>query len=302
MRVDPRLMIEFAAIAQERSFIRAAQRLQVAQPWLSARLAKLENMLGFRLLDRTTRSVTLTERGAAFLPVAEEMARLSQAADRLSLQLGRRARRVLRIGAAPSTKIIQHRHELLNDFVLAHPDISLELEIAWSVPLLAKLESGEIDLSFMMGQVDSARFERIVLAHYGLAVTVARSHPWARRPWVERADLTGQCVQVFTRSLNPGLWDMAYAPLVEAGSRFIEMPEMAEGAPVRMRAPEDVAAFFDFGSDDPGGVDVVRIPLRSQFAVPFQLLRNIDHAAQDDGAFWDMALQRSVRGELSPIA
>ena len=297
MRVDPKLMIEFAAIAQERSFIRAAQRLQVAQPWLSARLAKLENMLGFRLLDRTTRSVTLTERGAAFLPVAEEMARLSQAADRLSLQLGRRARRTLRIGAAPSTKIIRHRHELLNDFVLAHTDISLELESAWSVPLLAKLESGEIDLSFMMGEVDGARFERIVLAHYGLAVTVARSHRWAARPLVELEDLAGQCVQVFTRNLNPGLWDMLYAPLIEAGSRFVEMPEMAEGAPVRMRTPEDVAAFFDFGCDDPGGVDVVRIPVRSQVAVPFQLLRSVSHSAHDDRAFWDMALHRGERGQ-----
>ncbi len=295
MRVDPRLMIEFAAIARERSFVRAAQQLRVAQPWLSARLSKLESIVGFRLLERTTRSVSLTERGAAFLPVAEEMARLSQAADRLSLELGRRERRVLRIGAAPSTKVIRHRHELLNDFALAHSDISLELESAWSLPLLAKLEAGEIDLSFMMGEVDTARFERIILAHYGLAVTVDRSHQWARRTLVEAEDLAGRSVQVFTRSLNPGLWDMLYAPLIEAGSRFVEMPEFAEGAPVRMRSAEDVAAFFDFGRDDPGGVDVVRIPVRSQVAVPFQLLRSIDHAADGDRDFWDMALHRSAR-------
>lgn len=297
MRIDPKLIIEFAAIAQERSFIRASQRLRVGQPWLSARLNKLENILGFRLLHRTTRSVTLTEMGAAFLPVAEQMARLSQTADQLSLQLGRRERHVLRIGAAPSTKIIRHRHEMLNDFVLTHTNVSLELESAWSLPLLAKLETGEIDLSFMMGEVDSARFERIVLAHYGLALTVSRSHQWARHSFVKPEDLDGLSVQVFTRNLNPGLWDMLYAPLVAAGSRFVEMPEMAEGAPVRMRAQDDLAAFFDFGSDDPGGVDVVRIPVRSPVAVPFQLLRNVNHVAQNDGAFWDMALQRDTRGQ-----
>ena len=89
IRLDPKLMIAFAVIAQERSFTRAAERLRVAQPWLSARFAKLESLLGFRLLDRTTRSVTLTDRGATLLPVAEEMLRVSQQADRLSLQIGR---------------------------------------------------------------------------------------------------------------------------------------------------------------------------------------------------------------------
>lgn len=267
----------------------------MAQPWLSARLNKLETIFGFRLLDRTTRSVTLTERGAAILPVAEELARLSQVADRLALQLERQKRRVLRIGAAPSTKVIRHRHELLNDFALAHTEYSLELESAWSIPLLAKLEAGEIDLTFMMGAVDGAKFERIVLAQYGLAVSVSRSHPWASRQLLKPSDLAQCNVQVFTRNLNPGLWDMLYAPLVEVSSRLVEMPEFAEGAPNRMRSPDDVAAFFDFGGDDPVGMDVIRIPVRSHVRVPFQLLRTMHSAADASSAFWNMAVARAER-------
>lgn len=301
MRLDPKLIIEFAAIAQERSFIRASERLRVAQPWLSARLGKLETMLGFRLLERTTRRVTLTDRGAAFLPVAEEMARLSQAADRLSLQLSRRHRHVLRIGAAPSTKVVRLRHELLNDFAASRTDISVELESAWSIPLLAKLNHGEIDLSFMMGKVDPTRFECIVLGHYGLAVTVARTHDWADRPLIRQEELADKRVQVFTRGLNPDLWDMLYAPLVKMGSRFVEMPEIAEGAPSRMRALEDIAAFFDFGSDDPGTADVVRIPVESEVAVPFQLLRTSQSAEDADDAFWKMA-QRRVESDRPAAA
>ena len=292
MRVDPKLIIEFAVIAEERSFVRAALRLRVAQPWLSARLGKLERMVGFRLLDRTTRSVALTERGAALLPVAKDLSRLAREADELLAQLGRHERGILRIGAAPSTKVIRHRHELLNDFALAQTNFSLELESAWSVSLLVKLDSGEIDLSFMMGEVDSTRFERIVLGHYGLAVTVACSHPWAGLTVIEPDKLADRCVQVFTRSLNPELWDMLYAPLVEAGSQFIEMPEMAEGAPTRLRTLDDIAAFFDFGSDDPGPSSLVRIPVRSQVAVPFQLLRSTRHSPHADHIFWDMALRR----------
>ena len=289
IRLDPKLMIAFAVIAQERSFTRAAERLRVAQPWLSARFAKLESLLGFRLLDRTTRSVTLTDRGATLLPVAEEMLRVSQQADRLSLQIGRTERQVLRIGAAPYTKVIRRRHELLNDFALARADIGLELEIGWSIPLLAKLDAGEIDLSFMMGSVDPRQYERITLSEYGLAISVDKAHGWAGRPHLDVQDVAGIAVQVCTRSLNPGLWATLHAPLIEAGCRFISMPEMAEGAPTRMRSPEDVAAFFDFGADEPAAADVVRIPLRSQVAVPFQLLRRVGYASPASDAFWAMA-------------
>lgn len=130
VRIDPKFLIEFAVIAEERSFVRAARRLRVAQPWLSAGLGKLERIIGFHLLDRTTCSVAFADRGAALLPVAGEMARLAEKANQLLLQLGRQERRILRIGAAASTKEIHHRHELLNDFAMSLTDCSLKLESA----------------------------------------------------------------------------------------------------------------------------------------------------------------------------
>ena len=47
MRIDPRLIIEFTAVAEEASFAKAAARLRIAQPWLSARIRRLEELLGF---------------------------------------------------------------------------------------------------------------------------------------------------------------------------------------------------------------------------------------------------------------
>lgn len=292
VKVDPRLIIDFAVIAEEGSFTRASHRLGVAQPWLSARLGKLEDVLGFRLLDRTTRSVSLTHRGKEFLDVARDMMRVSAAADRLALQLGRSSRTILRVGAAPYTKVIHSRHDLLDNFAAARPDISIELETGWSISLLGKLENGEIDFSFMMGEVDQARFDTIVLAHYGIAVTVARTHPWAEASVLNVGDVARQPVQVFTRNLNSALWDALYAPLVTAGATFIEMPEMAEGAPDHMRSADAAAVFFDFAADQADSAHVVQIPIASQVAIPFQLLR---HASQASHAFWEMA-QSHARG------
>lgn len=289
MRIDPKLVIDFVTIAEEGSFTRAAQRLRVAQPWLSARLQKLEDLLGFRLLDRTTRNVSLTERGADFLASARLLADASATVDRVALQLKRGNRGLLRIGAAPYTKIIRQRRVLLDGFARAHPSISLELETGWSLALLGRLDAGEIDLTFLMGEVDPSRFDKIVLETYGLALTLSREHPLAAAPKLTARELADWPVHVFTRSLYPALWDVMYAPLIDAGTQLIEMPEMAEGPPQRMHSSTEIAGFFDFGTEDLGMGEVVRIPVTESVEVPFQLLRRRGQASPAAEEFWNLA-------------
>lgn len=290
MRIDPKLIVDFVTIAEEGSFTRAAQRLRVAQPWLSARLHKLESALGFRLLDRTTRSLSLTERGAEFLVAARQVAEACEAADRLALQLHRSNRSVLRIGAAPYTRIIRQRRDLIEGFARSHPTVSLELETGWSLALLGRLDAGEIDLTFLMGEVDPDRFDSILLKSFGVALTLSREHPLAQETSLSAATIANWPIQVFTRSLYPELWDVLYAPLIARNARLIEVAEMAEGPPQRMDSATDIAAFFDFGADDVATGDLVRISLAEAVAVPFQLLRRAGHMSPEGQDFWDLAL------------
>src|ERR1044072_2202769 len=60
----------FVAVAEEGSFTRAAEKVHVAQPGASAQIRRLERELGAALLERTSRSVRLTDVGAAVLPYA----------------------------------------------------------------------------------------------------------------------------------------------------------------------------------------------------------------------------------------
>lgn len=291
MRIDPKLITEFAAIAEEGSFTRAAQRLRVNQPWLSTRLQKLEQQLGFRLFDRTTRRLALTDRGAQLFHAASAAAKAFENVDQLATQLSRSNQGILRIGAAPYTKIVRQRGKLIHDFALAYPNVHLELETGWSLALLGRLDTGELDLTFMVGEVDATRYDGLELRRFGVSVTLSRDHPLAGSDKLPAAALVDYPVHVFTKSLNPRLWDALHAPLVEAGCRLVEIPEMAEGAPSRMDVPTEAAAFFDFGDDEIGSAEVVRIPLAAPATIPFQLLRRHGTANYAQQKFWELALK-----------
>ncbi|HJS39408.1 MAG TPA: LysR family transcriptional regulator [Burkholderiales bacterium] len=71
MKLTIRQLQAFVLIAHTRSFSRAGEQLYITQSGVSVLIRELEEQLGFRLFDRTTRHVTLNEYGARFLPAAE---------------------------------------------------------------------------------------------------------------------------------------------------------------------------------------------------------------------------------------
>src|SRR3954454_23098024 len=94
--VESRPLRYFVAVAEELNFTRAAQRLAIASPALSRAISGLEAELGVRLLERTARSVALTEAGTALLAEAREALGALDAATR-------RARRA---AGAPGGKLV----------------------------------------------------------------------------------------------------------------------------------------------------------------------------------------------------
>src|ERR1035437_6469668 len=138
----------FVAVAEEANFTRAAARLHVAQPGVSALIRQLERELGQELLDRSARTVRLTEAGAAVLAYAREAlgavsgARL--AVDEITgLVRGRVA--VGMVVACSSVDLV----DLLADFHRDHPAVAISLSEADSDVLVDAIRAGQLDLAFV---------------------------------------------------------------------------------------------------------------------------------------------------------
>lgn len=144
----------FVAVADVRSFTRAADAVGVAQPTLSRQLKALEEQLGASLVDRGGRDgPVLTPAGEAVLPFARRMlADMDSARSAVAEIVGLRSGRV-RIGATPSL-CIGVLADVLRVFHEQHPEIGLELMENGSQPLVRSLVRGELDVAMVIVPAD----------------------------------------------------------------------------------------------------------------------------------------------------
>src|ERR1700739_1765143 len=141
--LDPVLLQTFLAIAQTRSFTRAAERLGLRQSTVSQHIRKLEDETGRRLFVRDTHSVTMTADRAATIQLARGLLAASERAARYFA--GSELRGRLRFGASEDfvTSLLP---EVLREFVRTHPLVEFELTVGLSGELNEKLGRGELDL------------------------------------------------------------------------------------------------------------------------------------------------------------
>ena len=182
----------FVAVAEERHFGRAAERLHMAQPPLSTQIRQLEAELGVALLTRTTRRVELTDAGTAYLARARD---LLAAVDDAGLEARRIAsglsgRLVIGcVGSATYTVLPGLARRLRED--LPGIDVSFRGELL--VPeLVEAVLSGALDLALLRPPVDEPGVVLRPLRRERLVVAVPEAHPLAARAELDVLDLRAQ--------------------------------------------------------------------------------------------------------------
>jgi DNA-binding transcriptional LysR family regulator len=225
--IDMRLWRQFAAVAEELHFGRAAQRLHMTQPPLTQAIAGLERTLGLQLFDRTKRSVQLTPAGAALLPQVLDLLDRAQA-----LPAQARAAAAGEVGRLRLAFVSTVGFGMLPQWVRAFraqwPGVRLELIEATGDVQLQALARGEIDAGLLLhtpGQAPPA-LQSLCVAQEPLVLALPEHHPLARTPTVRFSDLLREPLVIFPRPILPSLYDAIVALYHAAG----QVPQVAQEA------------------------------------------------------------------------
>jgi DNA-binding transcriptional LysR family regulator len=208
----------FVAVAEELHFGQAARRLAMLPSALGRHVRLLEEDLGTRLLERTTRHVALTDRGAAFLEDARALLAQAERVESRVRAQARGASDVLRVGAIDSAAagLVPL---LLRDFRARCPGVVVHLVEEKTIRLLPRLASGNLDLAFVRPppQARDPRLELLFLFDETAVVAVPSRHRLARRRRVRPADLADEPLIVPERRARPHSHDLTMRLFADAG-------------------------------------------------------------------------------------
>jgi DNA-binding transcriptional LysR family regulator len=225
MDLEVRELRYFIAVAEEASFTRAARRLQMSQPPLSAAIKSLEGWLGTALFERSSRHVRLTPAGEALLADARRIVAEVDAAVSHAREVGYAAEAILDVGFRPSTSV-----PLLNptiaEFRRAVPGAEVRLHhIEW-VDQVGGLLEKRVEVSFVLEPLSHPEITVTTVHTAPRVAAVASDHPLADRRSVSIADLAPYPVAYPTGA--PPEW----ADFWTASPRPIEKGVTRPGVPV----------------------------------------------------------------------
>lgn len=169
----------FIAVAEERHFGRAAKRLHMAQPPLSQQVRQLEEQLGVRLFDRTTRRVDLTAAGQELLNRGRQIVNAIETLTADVYQVGQGAAGVLRVGFSGSATygvmplIVRRAKQVL-------PGLSLTLHGEMLTPAMeGELRDGTLDAALLRPPVAAQEIDYRIVAREPLVVALPSFSPLA---------------------------------------------------------------------------------------------------------------------------
>lgn len=181
----------FLVLAEELNFRRTAERLNLDQSALSRRIQKLEHMLGFRLLERTTREVALTQAGRSFYEDNAHLLQRYEESIRAARRIAEGKAGTLRVGymAFAATELMP---SAVARFRTQHPYVEVALRYIRTQGQKMALANDEIDIGYMIGPFDHPDYHTLPLTTEPLYIVAPRSHELLRRTAITPADLAGQ--------------------------------------------------------------------------------------------------------------
>lgn len=218
MVMDLRHLRYFVAVAEELSFRRAAEKLHIAQPPLSAQIRALEEELQVKLFERTTRSVLLTHAGRVLLEEARSVLAATAQAEQRAREAEHGLAGTLRLGViAPVANA--WLAGILRRFRQRFPGVQLSLFDLTSTEQLRRLRTRELDAGLLRPPVGSAELDHMFVGESRQVLAMPAGHPLARKRSLVWKDLHDQELVLIHPAAQHGFYDAFFAECAKAGAR-----------------------------------------------------------------------------------
>jgi len=239
-----RQMRAFIAVAKTGNFTLAAQFLHVTQSALSGLIKELEQTLGARVIDRSTRRIALTEMGKELYPLFSQMIddldrALANVADHAQLRKG-----IVRI-AAPQLMACTLLPQAVAAWRLRHPEIKVSLVDSGVEDVTARVLSGEVDCGIAPERDESPELDARLLLDMPFEAVIPPGHPLedrAQLAWNDLAgysfiSLRGQFTERLLADMGEALRDATLRPEHEVSFMTTALAMVAAGLGVTVCMP-----------------------------------------------------------------
>lgn len=213
--MEIRQLAYFVAVAEELSFGRAAERLQIVQPAVSQQIRRLERELGVPLFDRSSRHVRLTAAGELLLPEARAVLAAVGRVSRTAAGIAVGADGIMRVGT--SQGLGERLDHVLDQLRKAAPGLQVRLVSASLAERISQVRSGELDAAFIRGMAAAPGVELLPLWQDSLTVAVPATHPLAAGRAIRLSQLSGIPLRLAPRRDNPVFHDLILGACADAG-------------------------------------------------------------------------------------
>jgi DNA-binding transcriptional LysR family regulator len=254
--IELRHLRYFVAVAEELHFGRAALRLNLAQPPLSQQIRKLEDLLGYPLFHRTSRSVQLTVAGEALLERARRTLRNVQRDLDETRSIGRGDVGSLHVGFIGSA-MLSILPALFRSYREAYPRVQLHLHESFTAMVLEGLTNGTLDAGILRDADPAPGLQVATILAEPFVAVLPATHPCAGQKSISPAALRGEPFVYYPRAAGARAYEKPLTLCEEHGFRprivqeashwlsILRLVGVGMGvtigpACVRLIAPEDV--------------------------------------------------------------
>jgi len=200
----------FVAVAEERNFTRAAERLHIAQPPLSRQMQQLEETLGVELIEKGSRPLRLTEAGQFFLAHARPLLEQVHDLKTMTQRVGK-LERTLSAGFVAST-LYGLLPDIIRRYRERHPEVEVTLHEMTTVEQLKALKEGRIDVGFGRIKSEDPSIRRILLREERMVAAIFPGHRLAGEAGdVKLRELVNEPLLVYPKAPRPSFADQVLA-------------------------------------------------------------------------------------------